>query len=277
MLPYADRNSKEEMQISAKTIESLLSLHSGISGEIALLKCGAPAVPALREFLFTRVPSGIYQPRRSAIHVLSALHASTVLRDYLMSLADASDPIERMGDEAVANEAARALAKSGEPWVFDLLLELALRRRSPGIIDALGAFDRGEMIPILVAALEEDDAWIYSATALQRLGVKAHAELVRAAAIAQPSAVDESPSSIRRRRRALDVLANATLSPDHSLALSKLIDDGDPRIAFLACKICLQISGANNSGHAVQRLRELRRDADWILAKDIDHCLEGHR
>ena len=277
MLPLENHSPQGEARISASTVESLLSLHSTISGEIELLKIGTAAVPVLRQFLFTRVPSGIYQPRCSAVHVLTTLHANVALRDYLTSVSDASDPIERMGDEAVVNEAARALAKSGEPWVFDFLLDLSSRRVSPGIVDALGTFDRTEIIPILVAALEEDDTWVYSATALRRLGVKAHAALVHAASTARPSAANESQSSIRKRRRALDVLANSNLSLDHSMALSKLVEEQDPRIAFLVCKICLQTPGLECRVRAVQRLGELRTNADWILAKDIDHCLEKRR
>jgi hypothetical protein len=265
-------------EISEKTIECLLNLHSAASGEITLIRAGPSASPALREFLFARVPNGIYQPRCSAIHVLMALGANEILRDYLLTSPVATDPVERMGDEAVINAAARALSKVREPWVFDFLRDLAKHRISPGLVDALGAFDRKEAIPIFIASLGEDDAWIYGAHALQRLGTIAQDALIDAASAPQPSPSNESQSSVRKRRRSLEVLASAGTSLDHRWAtLSKLIDDCDSRVAVLTCKIGLRMVAMREKEHLIRRLQQLREGADWVLVMDIDHCLEDYK
>jgi hypothetical protein len=103
---------------------------------------GPSVIPAVRAFLFRRERSGIYQPRRWAVDVLAALHAYGVLEDYLKRPRIAADPVERAGDEAVANAAARALSRVREEWVFRLMLDLAEWHLTSGVVEALGSFNR---------------------------------------------------------------------------------------------------------------------------------------
>jgi hypothetical protein len=103
------------------------------------MAAGPAVIPAVRAFLFQRERSGIYQPRRWAVDVLAALHAYGVLEDYLKRPRIATDPVERAGDEAVANAAARALSTVRKEWVFRLMLDLAEWYLTSGVVEALGS------------------------------------------------------------------------------------------------------------------------------------------
>jgi len=264
-----------QAEISEKTVETLLSLHSVASGEIRLMRMGKAAIPALRSFLFRREPSGIYQPRCAAVNVLLTLGAYAPLRDYLLHESGATDPVELMGDEAVINAAARALSRVRKQWVFQLLLDLARSRSSAGIVEALASFDRVEAIPVLLTALAEDDSGPVAQKALARLDAAAYDPLITTALAPLPSARDESETSLRRRWRALEVLAEAQLSTKQGRPLSVITADCNPRLAYLACKISLHFAEDKERDRLVTRLNELAAHADWILAMEIEHCLQA--
>jgi hypothetical protein len=121
-----------------RAIDKLKLLHAGDLGVDEVAACGTRAIPALRQLLFERDPSGLYQVRRRAVEALAALGAYDVLMDFLRVPREADDPVERMGDEAVTNAAALALTKVREEHVFQLLLLVAKRRHLIGVIAALG-------------------------------------------------------------------------------------------------------------------------------------------
>lgn len=255
----------------------LSSLHDGDSGATALMLAGSRVIPAVRAFLFKRDPSGIYQPRRWAIDVLAALHAYDVLADYLSSSRRAADPVERAGDEAVFNAAARALSKVREDWVFDLMTRLAQQRLTAGVVEALGAFDRSAAIPYLIDALAEDDCRLIAEAALRRVRPAALPPLIEAALTPGPSLRGESETSLRQRRSALRLLAEAPLSQAQRLAVRQLVADQDAQIAVLACSLCPLDAPASDRAAAVRRLNELLPEAGWILAMDIKRCLNAYR
>jgi hypothetical protein len=237
---------------------------------------GPAVIPAVREFLFKRDRSGIYQPRRWAVEVLAALHAHDVLADYLLAAHNASDPVERAGDEAVINAAARALAGVREEWVFRLLLNVVRRHFSAGVVEALGAFDRQEALPYLIEALAEDDCRIIAENSLRRLGSAARSALVHAALGRRSSPSDESETDLRQRRSALGLLVEMRPSLAEWEQVRRLMWDRDARIALLACTICLHVAPAAEKRSAILHLEKLRQDVDWILAMEIDHCFQSY-
>jgi hypothetical protein len=149
-----------------RAIDKMRSLRDGDIGVVEAVACGRRAIPALREVLFEREPSGIYQPRCWAARALSILGAYEVLFAFLGAAREASDPVERAGDDAVINSAARFLSVLREERVFRLLLRLTEDRLRPGVVGALAAFRREETIPHLVDALGEDDCRLFAEPAL---------------------------------------------------------------------------------------------------------------
>jgi hypothetical protein len=193
-----------------QAIKKLKSLHDGDLGVIDVIACGTRIIPVLRALLFERDSSGLFQTRCRAVNALAALDARDVLLEFLSAPHEATDPVERLGDDAAVNAAARAVAKYSEEKIFQLLMTLARHRPLPGVIAALGKFDRQESIPCLIDALLEDECRPAAEAALDRLGSSAHLALLLAAT--SPSPEGECASRMRQRQSALGLLAKTGAS-----------------------------------------------------------------
>jgi hypothetical protein len=257
-----------------RAIEKLKSLHDGDRGLIEILACGRRAIPALRVLLFEREPSGLFQTRCLAVKALAALQAYDVLIEFLEASHEAADPVERLGDDAVINAAARAVA-AREPRVFDLLMRLAETRPLPGVIEALGAFSRTEAIPCLIEALAEDESRPKAEAALRKFGSFAHKALAVVACQPLPMLEPESQSRLRQRRSALELLIETGVQARTWPVLRNLMQDQDAKIAVLASKICLMCAEPEER-EAVYRLFSLLPSADFVLELAIEQCLVAH-
>lgn len=256
-----------------RAIEKMRSLRDANLGVVDAVCCGRRAIPALRQLLFEREPSGIYQPRCCAVHALSMLGASDVLFEFLSSPPEALDPVERAGDDAVVNSAARCLSASRDESVLQLLLRLAQGRHRPGVIGALASFHREEVIPFLVDALAEDDCRLLAEPGLVAFGAAARPWLLRSVITPYPSAEMESETSIRQRRSAFNLLEEIGVPRELWPSLRHLISDRDPRIAVRACELCFAIASKAEWSGAIHRLIGLLGNADWRLGNEIEECL----
>ncbi len=171
-----------------RLIEGLDSLREGEQSACKLAACGPRAIGPLREFLFRGRPSGICQPRRWAVMVLGSAGAKDVLIEYLRWEKQIPDPVARFGEESVESAAARALMDWRTEEVFQLFLELGRKRLLPDVVEALGEFGRGEAVPILDRALEDDLCREAAQTALRKLGEAARPALAQSAITPLPSA-----------------------------------------------------------------------------------------
>ncbi len=259
-----------------QAMNKLQSLHDGDIGVLDVIACGGPAVPALRTLLFERETSGLFQSRCRAVEALAALGAYAVLLDYLRMEHVANDPVERLGDDAVINAAAQALASVREQDVFELLLRLAQRPGLTGVIRALGSFQRPQAIPVLIDALEDDTSRQAAEVALRRLGRPVRSALVSSAKLQSPSSEHESESSLRRRRSALGLLCEIGISQRIWPALRSLMYDTDAKVSFLSCQVCLLSARASERSHAVRRLIGLLPGSDWMLRDEIENVLITH-
>jgi len=196
------------------------------------------------------------------------------LAEFLRAQREAADPVERIGDDVVTNAAARALARSREPHVSELLLWLAETRPLPGVIAALGASGQIEAIPYLIEALAEDESRLAAEAALRNFGSCAQQPLIVAAC--KDSHDRESESCLRQRRSALELLAESGIQTEAWPVLRNLMQDQDPKIAVLACKICLMSAPEPEKREAVSRLKGLLPSADFLLEQEIEHCLAIH-
>ena len=257
-------------------IAELKSFQDGDLGVVHVIGCGEQAIPALRTMLFEREPSGLYQARCRAVEALAALGAYDVLIGFLEAERKIIDPVERMGEDAVINAAALALANARDQHVFELLLRLARRPALTGIVGALGAFENVDAIPVLIDALEEDASRRTAEAALRKLGRSARASLLRAVDLKMPSGERESESSARRRRSALGLLAEMDGWRGTWQTLRHLVHDDDAKVAALACEIGLARAGSAERPGLVRRLIELLAQENWVLRKEIESCLAAH-
>jgi hypothetical protein len=230
----------------------------------------------LRELLLAREPSGLYQVRCRAVEALALIRAYDVLIEFLRAERKVTDAVEQVGEDAVINAAALALANVRRQGVFELLLCLGARGSLPGVIGALSAFRRVEVIPVLVDALEDDASRRTAETALKRLGRSAVPALLRAATLRAPLVEWESESSLRKRRGALQLLLAIGIPRKAWATLRNSMEDRDPKVAVLACKICLKRGWTSERPRAIHRLIDLLEEVDWMLRDDLENCLVAH-
>lgn len=245
----------------------------GDLGVVDVIACGKDAIPALKGILFARERSGLYQTRCRAVAALSGLGASDVLIDFLEIDRFITDPVERVGEDAVINAAARVLPNVRDPYVFGVLMRLSYHSRLTGVIGALGTSGRVEAIPALVAALEDDASQPIAEASLRRLGWRTGGALLYAATIQLPTPERESPSSVRRRRSALGVLAEIGVTRQAWPMLRRLMDDNDVKITMLACEICFGRGSAVERFKATRCLIDLLAHNDLILRDEIEQLL----
>jgi len=257
-----------------RAAEKLGSLHEGEHCVNEVVALGPKVIPLVRELLFKRDPSGLFHARVHAVDALVTLGAYDVLADFLRLDRAASDPVEKLGDEAVIGAAARGVAHSGQEWAFQLLLELARKfHYTGGIIAALGSFRRPESIPVLVSALAEDEARMPAEGALKAIGTPALPALIDAAILHLPSAADESESSFRHRRSALHLVCEIGLPKSLWPKVRHLMIDSDAQIALLACKLCIDCADEAERQEAGRHLQRLRNRVDWLEKTQIDRYL----
>ena len=254
-------------------IEQLSSLKEGVQAVWKLITCGHPAIEPLRQFLLEGKPSAIFQPRHWAVEALAGLQAKDVLLVYLKQKKDISDPDVQLGEEAVESAAARKLIKWQSEEVYRTLLDIAQERCLPGALEALGEFRRVEGIPFLVKALEDDFCRPAAEDALSKIGAPAGSELIRAVITPWPSKGEESPSSLRRRRSAVGLLAEIGVTADQWQVLRPLLNEDDPEILVGISRVAAQVGETKNKTLAGRRLIETFERADWYLKDEIESVL----
>lgn len=259
-----------------RAIGKLKSFYDGDIAVVEVVACGDQAIPPLRTLLFDREPSGLYQVRVLVVDALAKLGAYQVLLDFLSTPRDVTDPVERLGEDAVINAAARALAYHSDQRVFELLLRLAHRPCLTGVIAALSTFRRPEAIPLLVNALSEDASRLTAEAALKGYGTAARSVLIEVVSQRLDAHEHVSESRLRQRRSALKLLADTTVSRRTWQAIRHLMHDEDMRSAVLACEIGLAAGPASEKRDAALHLFRLFPHADWTLRDEIERYFVAH-
>jgi hypothetical protein len=258
-------------------IEKLKSLHDGDIGVVEIIRFGERAIPLVAAILFEPEPSGLYETRRRAVEALAALKAYGMLRDYLRTSRDIADPVERTGEEAVINAAARVLGDFGDEWDLPLLFTLLKQNRFSGVIEAIGKFRLTEALPYFIDALADDFSRPAAEDAILKLGLTSQDALLRCAIRSDPISEREVDTRTQQRRSALRLLLRLRQAP-HALwaAADVLIQDPDPWIAMLSSRLCLDCAVAPTNPAAITRLIGLLKSADGLLAEEIADCLLSH-
>ncbi len=256
-------------------IARLNSLVDGEDASRQLVIFGDAAIPALRDFLFSGRPSGIYQPRQWAAQALEVLGAKDVLLEYLAHENYIADPIIREGEDAVRNTAARLIARWKTEDVFQTLLSLSEKRLLPGVIFALGEFHRPEALALLDRALEDDVAGPSAEEALLNFGQAAAEKLASSALRKRMNQERESPSSLRRRRAAVRILADTGLGNQAWDSLRALLDEHDPEIVVHAAKVAVAAGSESEKKVTVGALLRVLPEAPWYLREDLANFIKS--
>lgn len=267
------RRSREEIE---RLIELLHSLHEGDRAMELLVECGEEAIQPLRKALLEDKPSHIYQPRQRTVNVLAKLGAKDVLIEYLCTPQEIADPLFQYGEDAVKNTAARALARWQTDDVFEALLRVAHMQTLPGVIEVLGLFRLQEAIPLFITALMDDVSRNAAENALRLMGEQAKQALMEAAVAPVLSEDYESPSTLLRRRSAIRLLAELTVTTEEWSEIEHLLYDNDPEISILAACIALDVASLENKSVAVRTLLEKIPHVNWCVRVEIEDCLMKH-
>jgi len=257
-----------------KAIARLQGLREGYAAVLDLVTCGQAAIGPLREFLFARNPSGIFQPRCDAVQALAALGAKDVLLDFLTCPRNVVDPTEQAGEDAVTNAVARALIKWPDDQLFSLLLEISQHKLLDGVVEALAEYGREEAISIFAPALGDDFCRPAAEKAFRKIGVSSCPYLLHLAALRVVISDDiEYDFSRRRRRSALRLFAELYYSEDLPEPVRLLVADNDPQVALLACSICLPRIIPAERKEIAERLVILLNSNDWMLRTEVEDLL----
>jgi HEAT repeat protein len=260
----------------AEAITRLSALREGDRAVLDLIALGRVAIPELRDFLFRREPSGLFEPRCNAVSALASLRAEDVLLDFLehAPAVHIADPIERTGEDAVINAAARALRHRRDDACFAALMDIAKQGPMAGVIEALGDMGRDLAIPRLIEGLSSDFTRGVAGAALSKFSSKSRLMLIAVALNPRPAEESETTTSRRMRWSALGVLADIGLTPEEWSLLKLLMDARDVRVAALTCRLALFTrQPLLDQEEAFGRLIRLLRSADWLLTMQIEGWL----
>jgi len=263
----------EEIESLVKGLESL---QGGSMTAAALVGCGPRAIPHLRSFLLQGRPRGIFQPRQLAVETLAQLGAKDVLLEYLSTPVAINDAVVQQGEDAVRSTAARELARWQSDDVFECLQRVGLEHLFPGVVEGMGTFRKVEAMPYLLWALGDGVCRSYAEDAIRKLGVAARPHLVDAAGAQSPSAEEESPASVQRRRWVLRILSDLKVSDQDWARLRELLDENDPDIAITTARIALAVAPMPDKWRAIRRLIEMLPRADWFLRTEARAALAEH-
>ena len=282
-LGYVDRAADEDRNGSAashdleRALAQIMSLSDGDRGVLEVVMFGARAVPPLRGLLLKRESSGLFEPPCRVVEALAALGAQDVLATFLKTDRDIADPIERAGEDAVLNAAARVLRDTADEETIQRMLWLAKERYLAGPIEVLGLRRRTEALPCLIGALADDLARPAAEGAIRCFGRDAAVALARAGSERDVQNGSESESSLRRRRTALTLLLE--IGDLTAVTLRQQVEwaeDADPDIAVAGCRAMLGGRDAMNRRRALQKLARLSPRVRWSLHLDIEGILREH-
>jgi hypothetical protein len=195
------------------------------------------------------------------------------LCDYLLRQKDIRDPELRLAEEAVENTAARELGHSQSEESFHVLRAVATSRKLPGAVEALAQFRRADAAPVLVAALESDFCRSAAADGIRLIRVAAVPYLIDSVRSPEPSRAEENPSSLRRRRAALRLLAEKEVDASCWPSLEFLLNESDEWLQSCAAKIAFRLNGSETALRSL--LRHLTSN-DWVLVDDIAQFLREY-
>ena len=257
-------------------VQSLATLHDMERTTVRLISFGRAAVASLRNFLFRVDSSGIYEPRCWAVRALGRIGAQEVLVEFLNADHSCSDPVAQMGEEAVVNTTARALAGTISQEAYAALLRVARWRPLPGAIEVLGEYSRPEVVPVLIRALEDDVARASAEEALSNFGESVGPSLRDAATRKEPAPERESPSSVLRRRAAIRLLADTRTASGFWNDLRALMRDSDFIVRARSCRIGLDCGNETEKTEAALTLVQLLSEADSSTRAEIEDVLVRH-
>jgi len=256
-----------------RLLTCLQSLINGQSAIGELVACGQIAIPPLREFLLSGRITSVPQPRMWAVEALALLGARDVLMEYLQAPGRGVDAQLEFAEDAVRNTAGRRLSAWRDDRTFEMLLDFCRKRNLPGVIETLAEFERPEAIPCLDRALEDDMCRIAAEDGLGRLGPAARNALALSAATPLPNAGEETPSSLRRRRSVLGLVAEIGVERRNWAELRPLLAESDPELLARLAQIASYVADPTDRASVAVGLVGALGRLPWFVWEEAEEAL----
>jgi hypothetical protein len=256
-----------------RLLACLQSLVDGQSAIEALAACGPRAIPPLREFLLSGRVTSVPQPRMWAVEALALLGARDVLIEYLQAPGRVVDPQLQFAEDAARNTAGRRLSAWRDNETFEILLDLCRKRNLPGLIETLAGFERAEAIPCLDRALEDDMCREAAESGLRKLGPAAKRALLLSAVTPLPNAGEETPSSLRRRRSVLGLVAEIGVERRNWAELRPLLAESDPELLARLAQIASYVADPTDRASVAVGLVGALGRLPWFVWEEAEEAL----
>jgi hypothetical protein len=271
MNPGANSADAEVLRL----VGCLQSLVDGESAIAELVACGPAAILPLREFLIAGRIASVPQPRIWAVEALARLGAREVLVEYLQAPARVADAQLQFAEDVVRNTAARRLGEWRDDETFSILMALCRKRSLAGVVEALAGFARTDAMPCLDRALEDDLCRSAAEEGFRRLGPPARGALLLSAVTPLPLGGEETPSSLRRRRSALGLLAEIGVERENWRELRPLVEERDPELLARFAQIALSIADTDGRSRTAAALVSVLAALPWFAREDAEVSLVG--
>jgi hypothetical protein len=113
--------------------------------------------------------------------------------------------------------------------------------------------------------------------ALKAMGETSKQALIKVICASPHASEDgESPSILLRRRSAMRILADLTVTMDEWSGLKEFLHDDDPEISISAARMALDIAGSEDKKTALITLMGKIPFVNWYSQTEIESCLVKH-
>ena len=264
-------------ELADATIRHLIAaLESLTDGELAvdiLIACGRRTVPFLSQVLLDSPPQSIAVSRCRVVRALGGLGEKHILLQYLRDWKHPTDPAVTMAEDAVRSAAAKELLRWPSQEVFDVLMVCVRERASLGLVEALGAFDRAEAIPVLFQVLQDDICGNAAKEMLRRTPehTKAFAPQLLAASSLEG---EQALSTLRMLRSTLALLLGMKVSKTEWASISHLLDRADAEIVITCAEIGMRSAPAKEHRAIVSHIFRILPNCNWLQESRAIELLE---
>ncbi len=271
-------NSIPLTELADATIRNLIdALESLTDGELAvdiLIACGSRTVPFLSRALLDGAPRSIAVSRCRIVRALGGLGEEHILLQYLRNWKQPTDPAVSMAEDTVRSIAAKELLRWPSQELFDVLLVSVRQRASLGLIEALGAFGRGEAIPVFFQVLQDDLCRNAAKEMLRKTpeGTKIFALQL----LAEHSLEGEQwPSSLHALQSSLALLSEMNISKAEWDSIRTFLAWADAEIVITCAEIGVRSAPAKEHSAIVHNVFRVLTDCNWLQESRVIELLES--
>lgn len=256
-------------------VGDLESIANGDGAMYALVAAGQEAVPFIESYLVRGKPRSLSEGRVRAVKALGLLRALPSLLLYLDSYQSPADAVVLFAEDAVRSAAANELIGWKTDEVYGALVKAAAARATPGLIKAIGEFERPSSMRLLFSAFEDDICRDEAINAVRRLPAEGCAYAL-AYLHGRTDLPIAGPRALRRVRTTLDLLYEWTLPDSEWPWIKPFVESADPSTALRAIALGIEHSSEEELPLLFARLLDISDRLNWLEEAEAFQLLKRH-